>query len=129
MAEADHDRAGRRPDAPRLDALRDEFYAARLAASQRARWDASDPGAPPDACRYCGRHWQRRAGSRLDGHAACIVGEDFKRRVGELLRSPAVTYAAVAEAVGVTPGVVQSWAYSAGVAGPLSHLLRRRRHV
>jgi hypothetical protein len=108
------------------DELREEFHLAQLVASQQARWALGDPGAPEDLCRYCGRPWRAWPGSRLDGHAACIVGEDFKRSVGDFLRSPRVSYAAVARALGVTPGVVRSWAYSAGVAGPLCHSLRRR---
>jgi hypothetical protein len=92
-------------------ALRDEFNVARRVVAQRARWDASDPGAPPDTCRYCGRHWRRWSGSQLDGHAACIVTEDFKRHVKQVLRSPTVTYAAVAVAIGVTPAVVRSWTF------------------
>jgi hypothetical protein len=93
-------------------ALRDEFRLSNLVVSQRARWCAGDPGAEPNTCRYCGKHWQRWTGSKLDGHAACIVTEDFKRHVGELLRSsPTMTYVAVAEAIGVTPAVVRSWTY------------------
>lgn len=108
-------------------ALRDEFHADRRVTAQRARWDASDPGAPPDACRFCGKPRQWWGITKLDGHAACIVSEDFKRRVGEILRSATVTYKAVADALGVSTGVVQSWALSAGIAGPLSHKLRRGR--
>lgn len=105
--------------------LRDAFHAAKLVASQRARWAAGDPGAPADTCRYCGRPRQHRFGSKLDGHAACIVTEDFKRLVGEVLRSPTATNAKVAAVLGVTPGIVRSWSYSAGVAGPTSHPLRK----
>jgi hypothetical protein len=105
--------------------LRDEFYEARRIAALQARWDFNDPKAPSDACRYCGRYWQRRAGSQLDGHAACIVTPDFKRSIGEILRSPSMTYALVAKMIGATSGMVTSWAFSAGVAGPLSHPLRR----
>jgi hypothetical protein len=94
-----------------VTALRDEFRLAKLVASQRARWCADDPGADPNTCRYCGRHWRRWAGSKLDGHAACVVTEDFKLRLSGLLRSPTVTYAAVAEAIGVTPAVVRSWTF------------------
>lgn len=93
------------------DALRDEFHAARRLTSQRARWDAADPGAPPDACRYCGRHWRRWEGSKLDGHAACIVTEDFKLRVKRLLKSPTVTYEAVGRVIGVSAAVVRSWTF------------------
>jgi hypothetical protein len=96
-----------------LDAavLRDEYRRSNLVASQRARWRADDPGADLNTCRYCGRHWRRWAGSKLDGHAACIVTEDFKQRLAALLRSPTVTYQAIAAAIGVTPSVVRSWTY------------------
>jgi hypothetical protein len=92
-------------------ALRDAFHAARRSVSQQARWDASDPGAPPNTCRYCGQYWRRWFGSQLDGHAACIVTEDFKQHVSSLLRSPTVTYAAVSGVIGVTPAVVRSWTF------------------
>lgn len=94
-----------------VDALRYEFQRDRMIVSQRASWDASDPGAPPNTCRYCGRHWRRWAGSQLDGHAACIVTSEFKLRVGEILRSPLVSYEVVASAIGVTPAVVRSWTF------------------
>ena len=103
--------------------LFDEFLEARRSALQLARWASCDP--PIDTCRYCGRYWRCVANSRLDGHAACIVGIDFKRHVGELLRSPLVTYKNVAEVIGVTPAVVRSWSFSAGVTGPVSHRLRK----
>jgi hypothetical protein len=111
-----------------VQAFRDEFHRARMSASQRAHWDASDPGAEPDTCRYCRRFWRRWAVSDLDGHAACIVPEYFKRRVGEILRSsPTLTYAAVAEMLGTTPGVVRSWAFAAGVAGPVTPRCGRKK--
>jgi hypothetical protein len=92
-------------------ALRDEFRLSNMIASQGARWCPDDPGADLNTCRYCGRHWRRWAGSKLDGHAACIVTEDFKQRLTVLLRSPVVTYQAIAAAIGVTPAVVRSWTY------------------
>jgi len=108
-------------DAP---ALRSAFRLSNLAASQRARWCADDPGAEPNTCRYCGRHWRRWSGSKLDGHAACIVTEDFKRRLAELLLStPVLTYAALAEAIGVSPSVVRSWTF------PIRSTLPRRSGV
>lgn len=111
-----------------VEELRAAFADARRRASRTARWPVEDPGAEPNTCRYCGQRWQCWPGSQLDGHAACIVPEDFKRYVGDLLRSsPAVGYAVIARAVGVSESVVRSWAYSAGVAGPLSHRLRTRR--
>lgn len=113
-------------DANALDAkaLCDEFFIAKQTASCRARWGADDPGAPSNTCRYCGLYWQPRVGSHLDGHAACIVPDEFKRRIGELLRSPLVTYKIIAEALGITHGIVRSWAFSAGIAGPTTHKLR-----
>lgn len=107
-------------------ALLVEYQAARRLMQQRARWDVSGSEGLLKFCRYCGKRWLPFAGSRLDGHAACIVDEAFKRRVGEILRLPTVTYAEVAEVLGVTSGVVRSWAYAAGIAGPVSHALRLR---
>lgn len=93
-------------------ALRDTFRLSNMVRSQQARWCADFPGAPPDTCRYCERHWKRYVGSRLDGHAACIVTEDFKQHVKELLMSsPTMTYAVVAQAIGMTEAVVRSWTY------------------
>ena len=93
-------------------ALRDAFRLSNMMASQRALWCRDYPGAEPDTCRYCGRHWRQWAGSKLDGHAACIVSDDFKHQLAEALRSsPGVTYQAIASAIGVTPAVVRSWTY------------------
>jgi hypothetical protein len=93
-----------------VQALRDEFCAARRSASQRACWDANDPGAPPDTCRYCGKFWRHWSGSQLDGHATCVVDDDFKQHVMRILRSsPLVTFSAVAAAMGVTISVVRAW--------------------
>ena len=94
-----------------VSALRDAFHLSNMSASQRALWCSGYPGATPNTCRYCGRHWRQWVGSKLDGHAACIVTEDFKRRLVELLRAPDVTFAMVADAIGVTPSVVRSWTY------------------
>jgi hypothetical protein len=92
-------------------ALRDAFHISNMIASQRALWCSGYPGAEPNTCRYCGRYWRQWAGSKLDGHAACIVTEDFKQHLSTLLRSPEVTYLAIADAIGVTPSVVRSWTY------------------
>ncbi len=100
-------------EAPLFDAssLRDEFHIAKMIASQGARWCADDPGAEPDTCRYCGKHWRRWAGSKLDGHSACIVTDDFKKRLSQIMRSPQITYRAIADAIGVSPSVVRSWTF------------------
>lgn len=91
--------------------LRDAYRFSNMSASQRALWCSGYPGAEPNTCRYCGKHWRQWAGSKLDGHAACIVTEDFKQQLVDLLRSPNVTYKAIAAAIGVTPAVVRSWTY------------------
>lgn len=92
--------------------LRDAYRFSNMSASQRALWCSGFPGAEPNTCRYCGKHWRQWTGSKLDGHAACVVTNDFKRELANLLRSsPAVTYRSVAEALGVTPSVVRSWTY------------------
>lgn len=92
-------------------ALRDAFHTSNMIASQRAQWCAGYPGAEPNICRYCGRHWRQWTGSKLDGHAACIVTPDFKRRLADILKAPEVTYKMVANAIGVTPSVVRSWTF------------------
>ena len=90
--------------------LRDEFVAAKQKARADAVWDPSNPALPPETCPYCGQYRQQRPGCLLDGHAACIVTDDFKRRVAAVLRSsPTMTYAVVAEMLGVTSGVVIAW--------------------
>jgi hypothetical protein len=101
-----------KPQAMDVLALRDAFHRANMIVSQRARWCADDPGADPKLCRYCGRHRQTYPGSKLDGHAACIVTDDFKHQLSELLRTtPTVTYEALAAAIGVSSSVVRSWTY------------------
>lgn len=92
-----------------IDKIRDHFHIARMTASQRALWCADDPGAPLDTCRFCGKHWRRWAGSTLDGHAKCIVGEDFKTWLRDLMRDPTLTYSKVSAAIGVSVSVVRSW--------------------
>ena len=91
-------------------ALRDAFLSSRATAAQGARWASGYPGAEPDTCRYCGQRWHQWAGSKLDGHAACVVTSDFKQRLVDMLRSsPEVTYAKVADVLGVTLAVVRAW--------------------
>lgn len=95
-----------------VHALRDEFRFSNMSASQRARWCSGHPGAEPNTCRYCGKHWRQWAGSKLDGHATCVVTPDFKRQLVDLLRaSPGMTYGTIADAIGVSIAVVRSWTY------------------
>jgi len=96
-----------------LDAvkLRDDFHWSHNAASRCARWCAAFPGAEPNTCRYCGKHWRQWRGSKLDGHAACFVTKEFKQELVDLLRDPRVTFKAIADAIGMTPAVVRSWTF------------------
>jgi hypothetical protein len=102
-----------------LVALRDAFVASRCTASNNARRPSGDPCIKPATCRYCGKHWKAYAGSKIDGHAACIVTEDFKQVLYQAIRSSSVSYQAIADAFGVTPSVIRSWTF------PLSE--RRQR--
>ena len=86
--------------------LRDRFHSAK----RIGKWCADHPDYP-DLCRYCGKYWRQWAGSKLDGHAKCIVDDEFKRWLRELLRDPAMTYGRIADAIGVTAVVVRSWTY------------------
>lgn len=89
--------------------LQREYSAARKRVSKSAKYAADR--VPPDTCRYCGRMWKLWAGSKLDGHAACIVDERFKYLARTALVDPRVTYNDVALAIGVSPSVVRSWTF------------------
>jgi hypothetical protein len=70
---------------------------------------AEPDGAPPH-CRYCGKHWRHWAGSKLDGHAQCIVGDQFKRSVARVFYSdPRISIWTIANALGVSYSVVRAW--------------------
>jgi hypothetical protein len=88
----------------------DELPAASAAdrAARAAAVTIDKPGSR--RCRYCGGSWQRNAGSRLDGHAACIVSEAFKAEVAALYRrDPLVTLGTLASACGVPRSVITEW--------------------
>ena len=109
------------------DALRDDFRR-RVGSFRSSALGADAPGAPPNICRYCGKRRQWAAISQLDGHAQCVVTDDFKRQIGEVLRSsPGMTYGQLATILGVTMGAVRAWAFASGVAGPLNYLGRIKR--
>jgi hypothetical protein len=84
------------------------FSAARAEANERARHSSAD--CPRRICRYCGKHWQRWPGSRLDGHAVCLVGAEFKLELRKLYHhDPLVTIGILASACEVTKPVVSAW--------------------
>jgi hypothetical protein len=80
-------------------------------AAERAERDATHQKADPGSglCRYCGQRWMYWRGSALDGHAACLVSDEMKRRVAEVMQSPFVTGRRLAERLGVSESVVRSW--------------------
>ena len=90
-----------------LDELRDEYYAARARTARKAKYAADDPGMPLDTCRYCGRFWKRWAGSKLDGHAKCLVDERFRFLMRTCTVNPQLTYEKIGDAIGVTISVVR----------------------
>ena len=64
---------------------------------------------PPTTCRYCGKYWRYWQGSKLEGHAQCMVSDEFKRYMSVLLGSPHVTYQIIADALGVSVSTVRAW--------------------
>lgn len=71
----------------------------------------------PDRCRYCGRWWRPWSGSKLDGHASCVITEAFKQQLLETLdRNPGLQLRAVAEALAVTIASVRCWVSDARAA-------------
>ena len=86
--------------------LAEEFAAARIEASNTARFTAAS--CPPKTCRYCGKHWTRWPGSKLDGHSKCIVPVTFQDRLAAI---PSTTKGgqAIAAELGVTYSVYRSW--------------------
>lgn len=82
------------------------FTVARSEALHHAkhRWEC-----PPGVCRFCGERWIPWSGTKLDGHAKCIVTPAFKKLLGAYMDLPWVTYKMVGDRLGVSPSVVRSW--------------------
>jgi hypothetical protein len=92
-----------------LSQLTRDFTFARNEALADARYPAAGE-CPVDRCRYCGERWILWAGSKLDGHAKCLVPDSFKTSVRDAMaKQPALTFHAVAAALGVTDAVVRAW--------------------
>lgn len=61
-------------------------------------------------CRYCAGRWQRWEGSKLDGHAACVVTEAFKIQLAEVMRAnPSISIKQVASVLDMSSQIVRSW--------------------
>ncbi len=77
-------------------------------ADRAERLAGAIPEPPPNICRYCGQHRWELPGSRLDGHARCVVSHAFKARLISVLNGrPPVSYKAAALALGVD--VIRAW--------------------
>ncbi len=64
---------------------------------------------PAGICRYCGKHWRHWAGSKLDGHAQCMVSFSFKQHLAALLFNSTVSFQVVADALGVSQSTIRAW--------------------
>jgi hypothetical protein len=94
-----------------LETVRDLYERARREAVAAAKHDPLEPQwAEREMCPYCGEWWRKWNGSKLDGHAACMVPQWFKDDLRKELASRAdVSYADVAKALGVSLSVIRSW--------------------
>lgn len=91
-----------------LDELPEAFAAARVTASTAAIYPRAST--PRNTCRYCGRFWKAVPGTRIDGHARCVVGVAFQHAVHELRwNDPALTRHRIGEVCGVSSSVVSAW--------------------
>lgn len=64
----------------------------------------------PFVCRYCNSYWRPVAGTLLDGHAACVVSDEFKTRLAAVMRwHPEFGYHVVSAALGVSYATVRAW--------------------
>lgn len=88
-----------------LKTLHDAYVAARTETNATAAL-RSDVDA---TCRYCGKYWCKWPGSKLDGHAQCVVTPAFKQLACSIYRDPTITTRDMANALGVTEAVIRSW--------------------
>lgn len=95
-----------------ISGLREAYRADRDAVSASASPLAS---VDPAICRYCGKGRVAYPNSKLDGHGACMVSPEFKRRLALALRDPRITYELLAEAFDVGVSTIRAW-YRDGLA-------------
>lgn len=92
-----------------LDELHDEYKASRARQNAKAKFP-SETAAGADTCRYCGRFWRKWTGSKLDGHAKCLVDERFRFLMRTCTVNPQLSYDKIGQRLGVTVSVVRCWA-------------------
>ena len=91
-----------------LDSIRAMFDLARAEVCRQALHQTTAE-LPEKTCRYCGFYWAKWSGSKLDGHAKCIVTDEFKREIAAAIRDTLISYESIAERLDVSYAVVRSW--------------------
>ena len=75
-------------------------------------------------CRYCGRGWVRWPGSKLDGHARCLVTSDFQDALWRLwLQVPSLSSQRIAKICCVPVRYVSAWMFHADRRHRQAHAL------
>jgi hypothetical protein len=107
-----------------LEALVVRFREARQVAIRFRKYPSY--AVPLDTCQYCGKPWKRWAGSTLDGHTSCMVSDDFKAHLRQVLSGNArLTYRLVGQAFELSSSVVRAWVAPRGQRGRDDRYLRR----
>lgn len=97
-----------------LDSTLEILHAAYTAdRAECARAATSIADTPRNTCGYCGRFWRPFGGSKLAGHATCVVSEAFQRQVEFRYRTdPRLTMVAIARKLDVSVATVVAWVRS-----------------
>ncbi len=89
----------------KLDELRSIYALDREALKSTAM-----PDPPPNICRYCRRYRNEWHGTKLDGHAKCMISSSFSRLLYCAMRADyRLTFKSVAEALDMSPSVTRAW--------------------
>lgn len=76
------------------------------------------------SCRYCGLPWRPWAGTKLDGHAVCVVPPHVQDFAYHLASTGCVTTNRLAVRFSVSPSTVMAWLNAAMWR---RHILARKR--
>ncbi len=61
-------------------------------------------------CRYCGKPWNRWRGSKLDGHALCLVSPEIRDEIVRIVSgSVHIAINDVADRLGISRSVFRAW--------------------
>lgn len=93
-----------------LEMLAVEYDLARQETHRTARFANGGDARHGLQCRYCGKHRQAWRGTRLDGHARCVVTPAFMLLVLEVFEAvPGLTMREVASMLGVSQPTIRAW--------------------